>query len=217
VCLSIPAEHRVSAKKLAITKIGILVIGFLCFAGGIGIAILGTSYTIEQSEDLTPMGIVITSVGGAFCVLAVILVFGQIFIFTTILKRYLLGRPGALFDSACPPKLKMAMLEDPKTYHRGKLATEDICLYHLDKEKQRLVMEGCNHRYIIRGRDITRMEPLKSGPEIAIGVFFKINDTELSIVLQVESIKWYALNPLLSMNSANRFIKRLKADLGVQI
>jgi hypothetical protein len=217
LCLSIPDEHRVSVKKMAITKIGILVIGFLCFGGGIGIMILGTQFTVPLSEDLTPLGITITSMGGACCVAAVLLVFGQIYFFTTLLKRRLLGRAGCLFEKAHLPKLRMALLEDSKTYHLGKLATEDICLVHIDKSKQRLVLEGCNHRYIIRGRDITRLEPVKSGPEIAIGIYFKIGDTELPIVLQVESMKWYVLNPLFSMNSAGRFVKRLSADLGVQI
>jgi hypothetical protein len=216
ICLSIPAEHRVSVKKMAITKIGILVIGLICIFGGIGIAALGANYTIPDSKDLAPLGIILVSIGASFFVLAILIVFSHILIFTTMLKRYLLGRAGCLFDSSCPPKLRKVSLEDAKTYHIGKLAGEDICLYHLDKQKQRLVMEGCNHRYIIRGRDITRLESLKTGPEAAIGVFYKIGDTELAIVLQVESIKWYALNPLLSINSANRFIKRLKTDLGVQ-
>jgi hypothetical protein len=217
VCLSIPNEHRVSVKKMAMTKIGILIIGLVCILGGVGIALLGTFYTVEQSKDLAPTGIVLVSIGTPFFVLAILIMFGQVFILTTILKRRLLGRPGALFESSNPPKLKMVLLEDSKTYHLGKLATEDVCLVHIDKPKQRLVIEGCNHRYIIRGRDINRLEPVKSGPEIAIAVYFKIGDTELSMVLQFESIKWYALNPLLSMNSAGRFVKRLSTDLGVQI
>ena len=217
VCLSIPDEHRVSVKKMAITKIGILVIGLVCIFGGIGIAILGTQYTLADSKDLAPIGITVVSIGVSFFVLAIVIVFGHILIYTALLKRCLLGRPGSLFEPSGKQKLKMALLEDSKTYHIGKLATEDVCLCHIDKQKQRMMLEGCSHRYIIRGRDITRLEPVKSGPEIAIAVFFKIGDTELSMVLQFESIKWYALNPLLSMNSAGRFIKRLSADLGVQI
>lgn len=228
VCLCIPPEHRVSVKKMAIAKIALLVVGILCIFGGLGIAVLGTQFTVPQdenliplsaksSEDLTPLGIAIVSIGASFFVLAIVMVFGHLFIFTTILKRALLRRPGSLFAASGHPKLKMALLEDSNTYHIRKLATEDICLYHVDKQRQRLVMEGCNHRYMIRGRDITRMEPLKTGPEIAIGVYYKIGDTQLAVVMQIESIKWYALNPLFSINSANRFIKRLCADLGVQI
>jgi hypothetical protein len=216
VCLSIPAEHRVSIKKMALTKIGILVIAIVCLFGGLCIASLGTSFTMEQSKDLAPLGIVIVSIGAAISVSAILTVFGQIFIFKTILKRRLLHRPGSLFEPSHPPKLKMAMLEDSSTYHLHKLATEDVCLYYIDKQRQRLMMEGCTHRYIIRGRDITRLESLKSGPEIAIGIFFKIGDTELAIVLHIESMGMYVLNPLFHINSAGRFIKRLRADLGVQ-
>jgi hypothetical protein len=79
-----------------------------------------------------------------------------------LLMRRFARRSPPLFDAdRALPKLP-GRIEDPATFHVGKVTPEDWIVCQLDATRRRLLIEGISHRYVIRGEDVTAIEPVGS-------------------------------------------------------
>jgi hypothetical protein len=77
-----------------------------------------------------------------------------------ILKAYVSSRPDG-FSRAFPIlPAKPIGLEEGRTYKKSKFVIEDSGVCLLDPERQRLLLEGCQYRYVIRAKDVASVEPV---------------------------------------------------------
>jgi hypothetical protein len=76
-------------------------------------------------------------------------------------------------------------LEDGDTYQKTKLLPEDqgVCL--LDCERQRLLIEGCTHRYVIYGKDVSCIEAVSAYSLSGVLLDFTVGGGDLKVMLSV--------------------------------
>jgi hypothetical protein len=113
-----------------------------------------------------------TAMLATLLILAVLLVIRMLQ--ARILSAYLGSRPDGLvrtFDSL--PRRPIG-LEETRTHKKTKLVTEDAGVCLLDAERRRLLIEGCQYRYVIHARDVVLVEPVSgyalSGARLLCGI-----------------------------------------------
>lgn len=215
-CLPVEEQYRCDTgqtaglhKRLLFSALGL---------GSLGLLTLILALAIEPSgqKDLSPAGTVFVAFGFGLIVASVIFLLARTIIHKNILKRRLLTRPGALFDSHTSEPLMFFHLEDSKTYHIHKSTPEDFCLCLIDTLRRRLLIEGCTHRYIVRAEDVVRLAPIESGMKISIDLTCRIGAEQLALVLSRESMSAHVVNPLLTRNNAKRLANKMRTGLGLQ-
>ena len=77
-----------------------------------------------------------------------------------ILRAYLSSRPDSLLRAFENLPGQAVGLEDAKTYKKSKLVIEDSGVCLLDSERRRLLLEGCQYRYVLYGKDVVSVEPV---------------------------------------------------------
>jgi hypothetical protein len=142
-----------------------------------------------------------------------VVVLASNWIYTRLVKGRFLNRPGSLFDERPGSKVLLFHLEDSKTYHVGKKVPEDAVLCLLDGANKRLLMEGCAHRYVVRGQDVVRLTQLSGMDTDAVEVTYRVGKTELSLVLARKNQMAAQLNPLIRKAIAGGFYKKIAKTL----
>jgi hypothetical protein len=100
-----------------------------------------------------------------------------------ILRAYLTSRPDGLlraFDSL--PRRSIG-LEETRTYKKTKFVTEDAGVCLLDAERRRLLIEGCQYRYVIHAKDVALVEPVSGYALSGARVVCRFAGQELDMVL----------------------------------
>jgi hypothetical protein len=214
LCINVADEERCTPKEL-IKYENFIAVMFLAFLF-LGFAILLTSAIIAEKvpEGSERPYEVAMSIGLGIALLCIPFILCSPLLLKRHMKKKLLNRTGALFNIATSKKMKVFRLEDSQTYHINKKSPDDICLCLFDQQQRRVLIEGCGHRYVVRGEDVVRLDPLESGAKAAIELVYKIGGEQLAIVLYREHAAKLVLNPLLTMYSAKRLLRKFKDTLG---
>jgi hypothetical protein len=77
-----------------------------------------------------------------------------------ILRAYLTSRPDGLLRAFESLPRRSIGLEETRTYKKTKFVTEDAGVCLLDAERRRLLIEGCQYRYVIHAKDVALVEPV---------------------------------------------------------
>ena len=100
-----------------------------------------------------------------------------------LLKAYISARPDGLVR-AMPNLRRMAIgLEEGRTYKKSKFVIENLGVCLLDAERQRLLLEGCQYRYVIYARDVASVEPVAAYALSGARMNCRIAGHELDVVL----------------------------------
>ena len=100
-----------------------------------------------------------------------------------ILRAYLTSRPDGLlraFDSL--PRRSIG-LEETRTYKKTKFVIEDAGVCLLDAEQRRLLIEGCQYRYVIHAKDVALVEPLSGYAFSGARLLCRFGEQNLDFVL----------------------------------
>ena len=209
LCIPVDENEKIPTNEVS----GINYWGFLLFFLGF----LGGAVLLAIGEDKPdPIKTPLTISGG------VILISGITGFFLSLVWRKLrapsrlLNRTNSLFDRYTNQKKEVLRIEDPQTYNVHKRTPEDVVYCLFDQQNSRLLMEGCNYRYIVKGEDVTKLEPMESGQVVSIHLSYKIKETELPLVIYKASAGGTVLNPLFTMNAAKSFTKKIKKALNLE-
>ena len=77
-----------------------------------------------------------------------------------LLKAYVSFRPEGFLRAFPNLPRKAIGLEEGRTYKKSKFVIEDSGVCLLDAERQRLLLEGCQYRYVICAKDVASVEPV---------------------------------------------------------
>ena len=220
VCLPVGAEACVSVKRIAFYPMLLIITALVAIFGGLGIAVWGTEMTVPGTEDLTAGGYVLVVFGGGLFLSSFFFLFFSKSFQMRKMKRMFLERFDALFEARGDAKMVVSNIESTKTYHVFKFAPDDVGLVCFDVERQRLLIEGCTHRYVICGRDVLQLEPVQSHSENVICLTYQIGQAKLSLTLTCESMKKAFLNQTIfgvfKGRSSQKYADELKQVLGME-
>jgi hypothetical protein len=102
-------------------------------------------------------------------------------------------------------------LEDGATFRKTKVFIEDSGIVFFDERQRLVLLEGCEYRYIIRGKDVMLVEPISQYSLSGARVICRMRDRQLNFVLAASG-----LGPLASLIQA--FVPSLVAvDLAKQL
>ncbi|MBN2210330.1 MAG: hypothetical protein JW709_02935 [Sedimentisphaerales bacterium] len=215
LCLAIPEDYRLDAKKCAHFEFVLIGIFMLVLVALVPIFFIGASLLDSKVPINKMLGTVVMCIAMFLFVLNIVFLCCASKIKERHFCKRFLSRPGALFHREAGKKIMMFFLEDLTTYHINKKSPDDVCLCLLDNANQRLLIEGCNHRYIINGRDVTRLSGLESGSKVSFELIYHIAQISLALVFYRESSGRYVLNPLLTMRNGKRLVRKLQNTLGL--
>ena len=102
-----------------------------------------------------------------------------------ILKAYLSSRPDSLLKVFPDLPQRVVGLEEEKTVKRVKWVTEDSGICLLDRANQRLLLEGCEYRYLIRAKDVSLVEPISGYALSGARLTCRIAGHDLEMVMKV--------------------------------
>lgn len=209
LCIPVPEDEKIDPGEVSGINFLALFLFLVCFLGGMVLLIFSEDKTGSTKPEILIPGLIVLV--ASFALLFYGLGWRQF-----RAKHKLLNRANSLFDSFANQKKELLRIESPQSYHIHKRIPEDVvcCLY--DQQNSRLLLEGCNYRYIIKGEDLTRIEPLESGQVVSIHLAYKIQDQELGLIIYKQSTGGTILNPLLTMNAAKSFVKKIRQTLNIK-
>jgi hypothetical protein len=79
-----------------------------------------------------------------------------------ILKAYLSSRPESFLRAFPNLTAKAVGLEEGRTYKKTKFVIEDSGVCLMDPERHRVLIEGCQYRYVFYAKDIRSVEPVSA-------------------------------------------------------
>jgi hypothetical protein len=99
-----------------------------------------------------------------------------------LLTHHFRRRGSSILSPHSLSRREIIRIEDPATFHIGKLVCEDFGIAIFDHARGRLLIEGVSHRYVIRGGDVTSILPLKSN-QSTVQINYRIGETDFGIVV----------------------------------
>jgi hypothetical protein len=100
-----------------------------------------------------------------------------------ILRAYLTSRPDGLLRAFDGLPRRSIGLEETRTYKKTKFVTEDAGVCLLDAERRRLLIEGCQYRYVIHAKDVALVEPVSGYALSGARVVCRFGEQSLDFVL----------------------------------
>ena len=100
-----------------------------------------------------------------------------------ILRAYLASRPDGLLQAFESLPRRPIGLEETRTYKKTKFVIEDAGVCLLDAERRRLLIEGCQYRYVINARDVLLVEPLSGYAFSGARLGWRVAGLDLDMVL----------------------------------
>ena len=100
-----------------------------------------------------------------------------------LLKAYLASRVDGLLKAFGDIPSVSIGLEDGQTYKKLKLVVEDVGECLLDAAGQRLLIEGCEYRYVIYARDVYLVEPVSGYAMSGAHLKCRMSGNDVSMVL----------------------------------
>jgi hypothetical protein len=134
------------------------------------------------------------------------------------LTRQLCQRPGALFGAETKGETMVLRMEDAHTFHLMKSTPQDIGVCFFDATRQRLLIEGICHRYVIRGVDVAKLALLDSSSATTLQLNCRIGAEELALALSTTGLGRQAFihSPLfmwLAPRSGKKLLERFQRTL----
>lgn len=132
---------------------------------------------------LSHMGVV----SGQLAVIVLVVGFSLVLVLrkmqTLFLNPILKARPGSFIQELKGLPAVDVTLENGHTVERIKLVTEDRGVCYLDRDSHRLLLEGCNYRYVIMGKDVDVVEPVSGYGLSGAKLRYHIGDEPVCLVL----------------------------------
>jgi len=100
-----------------------------------------------------------------------------------ILRAYLTSRPDGLLRAFESLPRRSIGLEETRTYKKTKFVIEDAGVCLLDAEQRRLLIEGCQYRYVIHAKDVALVEPLSGYAFSGARLLCRFGEQSLDFVL----------------------------------
>jgi hypothetical protein len=122
-----------------------------------------------------------TAMLATLLILAVLLVIRMLQ--ARILSAYLASRADGLLRAFESLPRRPIGLEETRTHKKTKLVTEDAGVCLLDAERRRLLIEGCQYRYVIHAKDVALVEPVSGYALSGARVVCRFGEQSLDFVL----------------------------------
>jgi hypothetical protein len=192
---------------------GVLFVGAF---GGLGVGLIGTQLKDQQGKN-TPQGTQLMVIGiVTFFSLAIPALFvaaGGDRVGKPFLAHRLRSRPDSLLNEETGLQSRVVRIEDARTYHKTKLAGEDLGIALLDPENRRILLEGLSHRYVIRGEDVTCFWPLQAHAIISVRIDYQIGEGRLALVFATTNPSFHVLSGMFADRAVKRFVSSLAETL----
>ena len=199
-----------------------LTVHILFFLGAFGslMAGLAGSQLKDPLGKVTPLGRDLEIFGligfFSFDVLFLVFALGGDRIWKPFLAHRLRGHADSLLNEAEGLRSRVLRVEDARTYHRQKVAGEDLVIALLDPENRRIMLEGLSHRYVIRGEDVTCFWPLQAHSVISIRIDYMIADEKLALVLATTNPWFHFFHGAFAEATVKRLVTSLSQALACE-
>jgi hypothetical protein len=160
LCLA-AGEPRRSVTRFGILRMLLPLASMAVFFGGGGVAV-GLGKNPKMESWALPSGATVMGLGFLGMVA---FTFGGTAIFKRLLAARLFNRSGSLIPYMEQERLprRLLNLENARTYHQAKLASDDFVICGFDAAHHRFLLEGVRHRYVLNAVDVVKYFPLESG------------------------------------------------------
>jgi hypothetical protein len=148
-----------------------------------------------------------------FDVLFLVFALGGDRVWKPFLAHRLRGHADSLLNEAEGLRSLVLRVEDARTYHRQKVAGEDLVIALLDPENRRIMLEGLSHRYVIRGADVTSFWPLQAHSVISIRIDYMIAEEKLALVLATTNPWFHFFHGAFASATVKRLVTSLSQAL----
>lgn len=189
----------------------------LCPLGALGVmGLFGLGDKQPADFSAPPLAWVLFALLGLLFIGSLLLFLFKESISRARLRRAMMRRPGSFLSRQLTTPPHPFRLEDARTFHIAKAVPEDWCLAVCDESAHRILLEGCTHRYIIRGADVVLLRPAPSNTSSAIEMRWRIGARELGVVLTDAAVRHaFAAHfvPSAPLSAATKLAARLAAVL----
>jgi hypothetical protein len=107
---------------------------------------------------------------------------------SVLLIAYLRSRPDGFPRTFSELPRSTFGLEDGATCQKIKVFIEDSGLCFFDKRRRLVLLEGCEYRYIIRAKDVMRVEPISKRSLSGARVICRVGNRQLDLVLTASGL-----------------------------
>jgi len=164
LCLKFPGDPTPALYRIAVVPWALVAVGVLLFLFGLVLAVLILTPWVDATLRTVPTALAATLLGPVIAVYFII----SHGVFDREVTRRLGPRKQELESriATCYP----FAIEDPATYQRQKVISEDYAIGGLDSRRLGLLLDGLRYRYVIRPRDVTEVREDKDYLLITYGV-----------------------------------------------
>ena len=186
LCVPAPGDAARFRKSMGrrMLLLTILGVGGVAF-GGIAAFAEKHGMTGAHGDQISPL----LAVGLAASVGGIALMVSAVAVQRRAILRHLQSNSASRPAFAGPEKPIVVSVENPETFERIKLVTEDVAALYPDASRRLIVMEGFSHRYVIRGDDVVFAYPRSAQSSHGVVIAFRVagSDRMLSLILVYNS------------------------------
>ncbi len=216
LCLPSDEDGGRDLKSISWRRILIQAVLFAGWVGFLLLGLVGTGMKDAQGKE-TPLGESLTIAGViGFIVLAplsLLTLVGGDRIWKPMLAGRLRHRPGSFMELKGELESAVFRVEDARTYHKAKVAGEDLGIALFDRENRRILFDGLSHHYVIRGEDVVAFWPVQAGEVISFRIDYRVGDVTLPVVLATTNPYFHFFWGLLSAREVKRTLGRFSETL----
>jgi hypothetical protein len=150
-CLKFPGDPTPALYRIAVIPWVLVALGLLLFLFGLVLAVLILTPWVDATWRTVPAALAATLLGP---VIAVYFIIGHGVFDREVARR--LGPRKQQLESRIAAPYPFA-IEDPATYQKQKVISEDYAIGGLDSRRRGLLLDGLRYRYVIRPRDVTEV------------------------------------------------------------
>jgi hypothetical protein len=151
LCLKFPGDPTPALYRIAVVPWALVAAGLLLFLSGLILAVLILTPWVDATWRTVPTAVAATLLGP---VIAVYFIISHGVFDREVARR--LGPRKQQLESRIAAPYPFA-IEDPATYQKQKVISEDYAIGGLDSRRRGLLLDGLRYRYVIRPRDVTEV------------------------------------------------------------
>jgi len=185
LCLPATDSDPDALRRYGLGVLTLFVVGLACIIGG-GLLTLVAARLIRENRELAWLAAITIVVPAA----GFVLLLSQGLYQRRFTRRQIGARYESLVAAGGGSKPICVSLEEAISFHRFKIAPEDVAFVAFDPPGRRVVIEGVRHRYWIHSDDVLSVGQLPGGGSTATAIAYSIGDAQLAIALQRTSI-WH--------------------------
>lgn len=125
-----------------------------------------------------------TIIGTAICITSFVALLLVRKLFAVYLNVFLSRRAGSLCEQFRQQIIPVG-IENAKTLKKVKVVSEDQAVCVLDKERKRLLIEGCAYRYVIFAKDVVHIKDAVDKGLSSVIICYLLDNVELELALCV--------------------------------